>query len=332
MQKLLTICGPTATGKTKLALYLSKLLDGEIVSADSRQIYKSMDIGTGKDLPEGVIWRISDLQSTDQKPIGFWETNNGIRLWGYDLVNPEDKFSVARYIPIARMIIGDIWTRNKTPILVGGTGLYIKGTIDGIPTADIPQIKSLRNTLSQKNAGELYEILAVMNPIKAASMNISDRKNPRRLTRAIEISEFELKHGKDNVSTIKFTYESDIKSGSHLFIGLSAPRQFLNKIIANRVKERVNRGFDQEVDKLITDGVKWGMQSMQSLGYSRWSDFLSGNKTKEEVVNSWIVDESNYAKRQMVWFKKDKRIKWFDISDKNWKKKVVKKVEEWHNK
>ena len=140
MHQLLLICGPTATGKTHLALDLAKKFNGELISADSRQVYKGLDIGTGKDLPVN-----SKFQMENDK-LGFYSIN-GVKVWGYDLVEPKREFSVAQYIKIANDIIKNIWERGKLPILIGGTGFYIQGIVDGIPRAQIPINNKLRNLL-----------------------------------------------------------------------------------------------------------------------------------------------------------------------------------------
>ena len=159
-QKLLVICGQTGTGKTSLAIFLAKKFNGELISADSRQVYKGLDIGTGKDLDE--------------------VKKSNVRVWGYDLVDPKKNFSVGNYIKFAQKTISDIQKRGKLPILVGGTGLFIKGVIDGIPTAFVPRNMKLRKNLEDKSPNELFEMLAHMDPIRAGAMNVSDRLNPRR--------------------------------------------------------------------------------------------------------------------------------------------------------
>ncbi|OGM19438.1 hypothetical protein A2685_02575 [Candidatus Woesebacteria bacterium RIFCSPHIGHO2_01_FULL_37_10] len=333
MKKLLIVCGPTATGKTGLALHLSKVFNGEVISADSRQVYKKMDIGTGKDLP-----RISNFQWFDKLTIlskveGFPISNlkksgigcyciHGVRIWGYDLVGPEEEFSVAHYLKIANKVIENIWKREKLPILVGGTGLYIKGVVDGIQTASIPRNSKLRKSLKDKTAVELFEILAGFDPIKSASMNISDNKNPRRLVRAIEVAQFQFKFRPELSNVIK-DYEA-------LFIGLTAPREFLYRNIERRVDERLKQGLEKEIRNLLVKGVGWDTQSMRSMGYKEWKEYLTGNKSKKEVILEWVKDEKNYIKRQLTWFVKDKRIIWFDISKSGWRKAVDKFVAKWY--
>lgn len=314
MDKLLVICGQTGTGKTSLAFYLADLFGGELVSADSRQVYKKLDIGTGKDLLKGSKY--------DRR--GFYEMA-GIKIWGYDLVDPKQAFSVGRYLRFARRVIKDITKRGKLPILVGGTGLYIKGVVDGIPTALVPQNELLRKSLEKKKAEELFEILAQLDPIKAGSLNFSDRGNPRRLIRAIEIAQWKLEAGHRTKGFLVQKSKKDM-----LFIGLTAPQEVLADKIDRRVAKRINQGLEREIKDLLASGVKWEMQSMSSLGYRQWRGFFEGSKTKSEVIEDWKKEEKRYAKRQLTWFKKDKRIKWFDVSRKSYLKKVEKLVGKWY--
>ena len=281
-RKLLVICGPTATGKTELALQLAKVFNGIPISADSRQVYKYMDIGTGKG-PEKIL--------------------------GYDLVDPNDEFSVSNYSRFARKAIEDSYQENKLPILVGGTGLYIRGVIENIGTLDVPRNKKLREELSQKSREELVEILIKINPEKAKAMNESDRRNPRRLVRAIEVG----KSSELNTKTSKDT-NYDV-----LMIGLTASREELERRIEDRVVDRVRAGFESEINFLQEKGY-WDGAPSKTLGYKDWPD-----------VNKWKLEEVKYAKRQMTWFKKDKRIKWFDVSDVDYQKDVEKLVKRWYS-
>ena len=300
--KLLVICGQTGTGKTSLAIFLAKKFNGELISADSRQVYKGLNIGTGKDLKE--IER------------------SKIKIWGYDLVDPKKNFSVGNYIRFAQKATLDIQKRGKLPILVGGTGLFIKGVIDGIPTAFVPRNLKLRKNLGEKDAGELFEILAQLDPIKAGSMNRSDKLNPRRLIRGIEVVTWGLER-----KTPRLFKKPKYKL---LVIGLQASLGSLSNKIEKRVDKRIKDGVEAEIKKLISSGISWDSQSMTSLGYRQWRDYFEKKVTKEEVINNWKKEELRYAKRQLAWFKKDVRINWFDSQDGNLYKKVEELVKKWY--
>lgn len=300
MQKLLVICGPTSTGKTTLALKLAKKFNGEIISADSRQVYKGMDIGTGKEWGEGV------------------------KIWGYDLVDPTEEFNISEYLNFAKVTMSDIQKRRKLPILVGGTGFYIKGIIDGIPTVNIPKNIELRNNLENITTSELFGKLAELDPEKAGGMNSSDKKNPRRLVRAIEIAQYMLDHKSLKAKVLVF-------KNNILMIGLSSPTEFVSRSIDSRVDKRVASGIKEEIKKLLKNGLDWNAQSMFSLGYRQWRDYFEGEVEEARVIDDWKREEKKYAKRQMTWFKKDKRIKWFNIADISMAKDVENEVKLWHN-
>lgn len=308
--KLLVICGQTGTGKTSLAIHLAKKFNGELISADSRQVYKGLNIGTGKDLMEIA--------------------KSKIKIWGYDLVEPKKNFSVGNYIRFAQKAIGDIQKRGKLPILVGGTGLFIKGVTDGIPTAFVPRNLKLRKNLEEKDTNELFEILAQLDPIKAGSMNRSDKLNPRRLIRGIEVATWGLE-GKTHRLFEKPKYQL-------LEVGLQASLDNLSKKIEKRVDKRIKDGVEAEIKKLISSGISWDSQSMTSLGYRQWRDYFEGlpagrqgKIAKQTVIDNWKKEELRYAKRQLTWFKKDTRINWFDSQDKNlFKSSVEKLVKKWY--
>ena len=313
MNKILVICGPTATGKTSLGINLAKMFNGEIVSADSRQVYKGMDIGTGKDIENGK-WIMDNGKS------GHWEVE-GIPVWLLDVVTPTQEFSVAQYVELAQKIIEDIWQREKLPIIVGGTGFYIKGLTDGIETLGVEPNWELRNRLERFSVQKLFEILARLDSSKAASMNASDRKNPRRLIRAIEIA---------NAKTQKPAKTQ--KNFDTLLIGLKAPYQQLYQRIDERVDKQVKMGAEEEVKKLIKKGYQWDLLAMSAMGYGVWRPYFEGKETLGEVIKRWKFDEHSYARRQMTWFKRDKRVHWFDIVEKSWEKRVEDLVKSWYNK
>lgn len=318
MNKILVICGPTATGKTSLALRLSKKFNGEIISADSRQVYKGLDIGTGKDIPKDFKFKISNFDVS----IGYY-TDDKTYIWGYDLADFSEEFSVFRYFEFVKKILANIYLRNKLPILVGGTGFYIKAVIDGFDTLYVPKDESLRLSLKDKNTKELYEILKSKDFHKAFLLNESDRKNPRRLIRAIEVADWRSKQG--------FFKGKKIKKYNSLFIGLFLSKDKLNEVIEKRVTERLKKGFESEVNKLVSQGFSFGLQSSLSIGYFQWLKYIRGEISKEQAIQEWISQEKSYSKRQMVWFKKDKRIKWFNIGDRKYISKVEELIRKWHN-
>lgn len=317
MGKLLVVCGPTAIGKTSLAIHLAKVLDGEVLSADSRQVYKGMDIGTGKDLPPNARF-ISENSKT-----GGYYLLEGVRLWGYDLASPKAGFSVGEYSKLAKRVVDDILSRNKLPIIVGGTGLYVKAIIDSIPTASIVPNKSLREKLEAKSTEDLFESLAQLDSVKAGQMNQSDKKNPRRLVRAIEIAQWKIDNHK-LPSIGSNTYDT-------LFIGLRSSLPTLFERVTERIHRRIADGFEKEVKELVRSGVSLDSQAFDALGYKQWNNYLGGRISREEALTAWENEEKAYIKRQLTWFKREQRIRWFDISTPHWQKRVESVVKKWHN-
>lgn len=318
--KLLVICGPTSTGKTLLAVKLAKKFNGEIVSADSRQVYKKMDIGTGKDLPNN-----SKIKFPIFSKYGYYLID-GVKVWGYDLAKPSEEFNVSWYLKFANQIIREIQRRGKLPILTGGTGLYIKGVTHGIPTIDVPKNEKLRSELEKRSAESLYETLSQIDSLKAASLNSSDRKNPRRLIRAIEIAQWKLGNG--SVGVVEGGLSNLV---SVMQIGLSAPLNFINEKISQRVTQRVEGGIKKEIEGLIKSGIQWESQSMASIGYRQWRDYFEGGVEEDKIIDEWVKEERSYVKRQMTWFKKDKDIIWFDITSREYPNNVEKMVEKWYS-
>lgn len=324
-KNLLIIAGVTATGKTSIGLNLAKKFNGEIISADSRQVYKGMDIGTGKDIPRNFESGISNLEFRNKK-IPFY--SNSTKIWGYDLVKPNEEFSVAHFVRFTHMIIKDIFKRNKLPILVGGTGFYLKALTK--PLSDIYVLRNikLRRKIAKYSVERLQNELKIIAPRHFNKMNYSDRNNPRRLIRAIEIAT-QKKHqslGKKSSEIYK-----KIELESVLWIGLTAPRPLLYKRIDKRVDERIKKGAEQEVKNLIANGYTYKLPSMSAMGYRHWQTYFEDHANKEKIIKRWKLDEHAYARRQLTWFKKKKDIHWFDVEKPDYKKKVVDKVVEWYS-
>lgn len=347
--RFLVICGPTATGKTALGIHLAKKYNGEIISADSRQVYQGMDIGTGKDLPVNAKFNPSTKLRVDgERPstslgisrtakishfakalrdkqnyqIGYYKIQ-GVKIWLYDVLRPNQEFSVAQFSQLAWEVIKDILKRGKLPILVGGTGFYIKAIMENIPTKEIPPNWPLRKQMETKTAEILFEELAQLDSFRAANMNVSDRKNKRRLIRAIEIARWR----KEN-PLWQPTKTPQMKT---LIIGLKAPLKWLYQKIDERIKDQLKKGAKKEVEKLFKQGFAWDLPALSAMGYQEWQPYLEGKATLNEIVVRWKYDEHGYARRQITWFKKEKRIHWFDIQAPTWQKAVEETVERWYN-
>jgi tRNA dimethylallyltransferase len=356
MNKLLVICGPTATGKTDLGIKLARKFNGEIVSADSRQAYRGMDIGTGKDLPVNSKFEILNPKQIpnpkSQIPnsrIGYYEIN-GIRTWLYDVVEPDYKFNVADYVRCADTVINDIWKRGKLPIMVGGTGFYIKAIIEGIQTAGVRPDWKLRKQLDGWTARQLGSLLGELNSGRWERMNESDRKNPRRLVRAIEIA-LQIRNSKSPLRPRSEASEIRNKSKiqnpksiiyNPLFVGLTAPYGVLYERIDKRVEERVKQGIINEIKGLLKRGYNWENSTLETtIGYKEWRECLKDAKMQrckdakiKEVIQRWKYDEHAYARRQMTWFRKTLRGNqgyWFDISEKGWENRLRNLVSQWHD-
>lgn len=291
--KIIIICGPTGTGKTKLGIYLAKKLNGEIISADSRQVYKGMTIGTGKEYSKEVV------------------------IWGYDLVSPNEEFSVSHFKKYAEEKIHDIVKRKKLPIIVGGTGLYIKALIEDLSTIEIPPDVKLREELSILDAPALYKKLTEIAPQKAKSLNNSDMNNPRRLIRAIE------------VASSKLIVKSGESEYDALLIVLSTKMEILLHRLNSSVEKRLQSGFLKEVQDLYKSKIT--KSALSATGYKEYFDVIDGKISEKEAVNLWKTREKQYIKRQLTWFKKLKNTHWFDISEANFEKKVEDLVDSWNN-
>ncbi len=287
---LLVIAGPTAVGKTSIAIELAKELNGEIVSADSRQIYKGMDIGTAK-------------PSKDEQA--------AVKHHMLNVVNPDEPFSVGEYKRSAEKIIEDIWQRNRLPIIAGGTGLYIRAVIDGLwegPNAD----KELRDKLKKEEdtfgKGYLY------NKLKEVDTETAKKTKPNDLVRIIRSLEVYYKEGKP-ISHFHKIHGFEEKNYDVIIIGLTMDRKRLYKRIEERVDGMINSGLIDEVKDLLKKGYDENISSMTGVGYRQVIGYLRGDCNLEEAVRLIKRDTKRYAKRQYTWFNKDKRIEWFNIDD-----------------
>ncbi|KKP50344.1 MAG: tRNA dimethylallyltransferase [Candidatus Roizmanbacteria bacterium GW2011_GWA2_33_33] len=290
MTNIIAIVGQTATGKTKLALELAKKHNGELINFDSRQIYKYLDIITGKD---------KDVLTMKQ-----W---NNITIWLYDIVTPNQYFSSFDFVKLVTPIIEDIKKRGKTPILVGGTYLYLKHLLYGIDDNNSPPNFKLRNELNNKTVKELQNILTKLDVQSFNRLNNSDVNNPRRLMRRIEIAS----------TTKKRTYiRSDLKRTDlpNTFIGLRyKDKSKLRQVIIKRVEERLKNGAIDEVKKLLKISYTENDPGLKTIGYQQIIKYLNKEITMEKAVEDWVNKEVQYAKRQLTFMKSDKNISWREI-------------------
>jgi len=312
MHKLLIISGPTATGKTGLGLELAQKFNGELVSADSRQVYTGMDIVTGKDLPPTINYQPSTINWRNRK-LKFYLID-GVKIWLYDIVNPDEEFNVSFWKECADLVIKDIHSRGKLPILVGGTGLYLKSITQNLDQINIVPDHKLRKELSEKSVEYLQDKLSRLNPEASAYLNSSDRQNPRRLIRAIEISLAGQNISNSQLSTINYQL---------LSICLSAPREYLNSQIDRRVEDRIKLGAVTEITALFSK-YSPSLSCFSASGYRAYS--------QPDFVSRWKILEHQYARRQLTWFKKQPNLNWFNIIDSEWKSNVFTLVASWYNK
>lgn len=297
------ITGQTATGKTSYAMELAQKLDGELINADSRQIYKRLDIITGKDLDitEG---KFNTYQSSNGFDIGYYRLTNGSRIWLYDILSPEKSFSAFEYVHLAARVIKDIESRGKIPIFVGGTFFYIQQLLYGTSEFQVVPDQKLRAELSGNSVPELQEILKNKNPELFQSLNNSEKNNPQRLIRRIEIET----HISDTTVSrqSQLWHENDFSLVGFAF----ANKEDLRIRIKNRVENRLSKGAVDEVNELLNDGITSQDPAMKTIGYAQILEYLRGETDFETMKDSWITKEIQYAKRQLTLMKKNQHIRW----------------------
>ena len=292
MRPVICVVGPTASGKTDVAQLLAQNLGGEVVSADSMQIYRGMDIGTGK-LPE---------------------EERLVPQFGFDLVNPGEPYSAAVYQQYARECFSDIDKRRKRALLVGGTGLYVRAAIDAY---DFPKGEQVDNPVREKwtayyednGADELWERLRERDP---ESASVIHPNNVRRVIRAFELLEEGTTYAtqKEKLATIPQAVPAK-------FIGLAVDPEILNRRIERRVDNMIELGLVGEVKRLLDKGFRQGITAPQAIGYKEIVSALDGDISLDEAIEQIKTATRRYAKRQRTWFRKDTRIAWIDADSGN---------------
>lgn len=293
MQKMITILGPTASGKTSLAAALAARIDAEIISADSRQVYRGMTIGTGKDLDD---------------------YRQGDRLIPYHLIDicePGTKYNLFQYQQDFHLIYNNIVARGVRPILCGGTGLYIESVLKGYALSPVPQNQALRDKLADKSLAELTEMLEDLKRRNHSVMhNRTDVDTAQRAIRAIEIETYNLEHPTDNRTLTPI---------DSVIIGVDINREERRRKITQRLKQRLEEGMVDEIRQLLDRGIAPENLIYYGLEYKFVTEFVIGKTRYEEMFRQLEIAIHQFAKRQMTWFRGMERrgftIHWIDALD-----------------
>ncbi|MCX6799672.1 MAG: tRNA (adenosine(37)-N6)-dimethylallyltransferase MiaA [Candidatus Falkowbacteria bacterium] len=278
--KLVVILGPTATGKTKISVELASVFNGEIISADSRQVYIGLDIGSGKDLKEYTVTK--DNGEIIQIPHHL-----------IDIADPKKDFNLADFKKLAQIAIDKISAQHKLPILVGGSGLYLQSVVDGFSLNNASPDEALRESLEDKTIEELFEKINRMNSDFAQKINNSDKNNKRRLIRYIEII------GKNNV------FEKNNKESIYdtLIIGINFPKDVIHERIKERLKIRLEKeDLIEEVKRLHEEGLSYRKLESFGLEYRYIALYLQKKLSQKEMFDKLFIAIKQFAKKQMTWF------------------------------
>jgi tRNA dimethylallyltransferase len=288
--RLLVVVGPTATGKTEVGLLLAEALDGEIVSADSMQVYRGLDIGTAKPSPEQRARAPHHL---------------------LDVIEPDAPFSVADYRRLADAALRDIWSRARQPLLVGGSGLYVRAVLEEMDFSGVAPDLAFRERLAEeartKGTRALHEWLAEVDPPAAARIHPNDQK---RIIRALEVAEGRAGDAPPRKSVDRHRAP---RYNSSRF-GLTLDRDELYRRIEDRIDRMVEAGLVEEVTGLLDRGCGEDLVSMKGLGYSQLAPYVRGEIALDEAVGRLKRDTRRFAKRQLTWFRADPDIEWIDVA------------------
>lgn len=292
MQKMITILGPTASGKTPVAARLAVEIDGEVISADSRQVYRRMDIGTGKDLADYVF---------DDKLIPYHLI---------DIREPGTKYNLFEYQQDFFDAYQDIRSRGKVPILCGGTGLYIEAVLKGYHLSPVPQNQELRNRLEGKTLAELTQMLTELKQKTGSNMhNTTDVDSCQRAIRAIEIETYNIEHP---------TPRRELPPVDSIIIGIDIDRELRREKITRRLKARLDEGMVDEVKALLEEGISPEDLIYYGLEYKFVTEYLIGQTSYDEMFTRLEIAIHQFAKRQMTWFRgmerRGFRIHWIDAT------------------
>ena len=302
MKPLIILTGPTAVGKTELSIALAKSIGGEIISADSMQVYKYMDIGTAK------------IRS---------EEMDGVPHHLIDILEPDVAFNVAMFKDLAKSSVEDIYSRGRIPILVGGTGFYIQALLYDIDFSEEDSDSSIRKELETlveiKGAAFLHEKLRDVDPESAEQIHAN---NVKRVIRALEYYQL---HG-EKISTHNETERHKESPYDFLYFVLTHDRQVLYERIEKRIDQMIDHGLISEVDNLLKKGYDSSLVSMQGLGYKELIPYLQKKCTLDEAIYVLKRDTRHFAKRQLTWFRRERNVRWLDKSLVSSDEEILKEI------
>lgn len=296
---ILVLVGPTASGKTEISLELARTFGGEIVNADSRQVYQGLTVGTAK----------PSLSTAPQKDPLIPREAHGVPHYVIDFLDPRETFNAGDYSRIAGRAVQAILKKGKKPIVVGGTGLYIRALIDGIaplPGRDEGVRKKLKEWAEVHGNEALHERLSKADPDGARNIH---PRNTQRVIRALEVHEL------TGVPLSVWHAKTPKPNWKCLFLGVSVPKDELEKRIERRTETMLDQGMIEETQTLLQSGCPKSAPGFEGLGYRSVMDFLDGKIDRNELKQKIIHDTKAYAKRQLTWFKVDKRISWLRSQD-----------------
>jgi tRNA dimethylallyltransferase len=295
MPRVIAVVGPTASGKTSLSIEIARLVGGEVISADSRQVYTGLDIGSGKVTKREM---------------------RGVPHHLLDVASPKRTMSVVQYERLTTRAIKDILKRGKVPIICGGTGLYVDAVLTSAFFPEVPPNPQLRKELEKLSTEKLFEKLTKLDPSRAETI---DAQNPRRLVRAIEVATALGKVPERTEPTPRY---------NTLWIGLTLPKEELAERIHTRLIARMRHGMVAEAKRLHEEGLSWKRMDSLGLEYRFLAQFLTGKLSKEEMIELLEIAIRQFSKRQIMWFKRNTNIKWFHPKDT---KKVLQVVQNFLN-
>ena len=309
MQKMITILGPTASGKTPLAAALAAEIGGEIISADSRQVYRRMDIGTGKDLGDYVV-RSQERLRVGERSSGMSGDYRNVPYHLIDICEPGTKYNLFEYQQDFFDAYEDIRSRGAVPILCGGTGLYIEAVLKGYHLSPVPQNPELRDSLEGKSLAELTQMLADLKTKTGSNMhNTTDVDSCQRAIRAIEIETYNLEHPMPC---------RELPPVDSLIIGVKIDRELRREKITRRLKTRLEAGMIEEVKALLDEGIPADDLIYYGLEYKFVTEYLIGKTSYDEMFSRLEIAIHQFAKRQMTWFRGMERrgfkINWIDAT------------------